>query len=177
MENDFLSEQDEIEIPGNYMKLRDGFNRFRILGKKVSGYEYWTINKKPIRSKEMFESTPDIKKGEKVKEFWAMPVWNYEAFQDKNKKWQGMVQILEITQSTIRSAIKGFIKNPKWGLPYNYDIAIDKAGEMLETTYQIQAEPPLSEVAENIKQAYTEKSINLEALFANDGKGEDPFKA
>ena len=88
-----------------------------------------------------------------------------------------MVQILEITQSTIRSAIKGFIKNPKWGLPYNYDIAIDKAGEMLETTYQIQAEPPLSEVAENIKQAYTEKSINLEALFANDGKGEDPFKA
>lgn len=170
----------EEETVSGYMKLVDGTNSFRILGSAVTGFEYWALeNNKPvpIRSKEEPEETPNIKKGkngqnEPVKSFWAFPVWNYKAFKNKKGEWQGMVQILEITQKTIKSGITSLINNPKWGDVFKYDIAIIRTTEGDKTTYQVQAEPPIGEVSDDIKKAFEDKKINLNALF----DGEDPFK-
>lgn len=160
----FLPDKYEVpETPSNYMRFQEGINRFRILGSAVVGWEYFTTENKPVRSKEPFETVPDIKKDGKVKAFWAFPVWNYQ---------NETIQILELTQKTIMNAIKGFVDNPKWGTPFMYDIAVIKTGEGLETEYQTQAEPPIAEPSEEIKNAFMEKPINLEALFTN----EDPFK-
>jgi hypothetical protein len=77
-----------------YMKFdKEGTFKFRILSAPVSGYEYWTIDKEPIRSKEYPKVISDkIKPGDKIKFFWAFVVWNFQAEE---------VQILELTQSTI----------------------------------------------------------------------------
>jgi hypothetical protein len=63
------------------------------------------------------------------------------------------------------------VDNPKWGVPQNYDIAITKTGEGMDTEYTVQGEPPIAEPSEEIKAAFAAKYVNLEALFV----GADPF--
>ena len=78
---------------------------------------------------------PDIRldkegKAERVKDFWAF-VWN-----DAQK-----VQILEITQSSIKSAIKAYVANKKWGDSKGYDITVKREGSGFDTEYTIMANP------------------------------------
>ena len=163
MTKSFLPDNYEIpQTPSNYMRFQEGSNRFRILASAVTGFEYFSSDNKPHRSKEPFESTPDLKKDGRVKAFWAFPVFNYE---------NETIQILELTQKTLMNAIKGYVENEKWGAPFFYDLCVTKTGEGLETEYQVQAEPPIGEVADEIKQAYKEKTPDLEKLFT----GEDPW--
>jgi hypothetical protein len=160
----FLPKNYEVkETQSNYMRFKDGINRFRILGSAVVGFEYFTSDNKPVRSKEEPETTPNIKKDGKVKEFWAFPVWNYQT---------ESIQILELTQKTIMNSVKSFVDNPKWGSPFLYDIAVTRTGESLDTEYQTQAEPPIGEVSDEVKNAFADKKIKLEALF----EGKDPFE-
>jgi hypothetical protein len=145
------------------MKFQPGLNSIRILSSAIVGYEYFTGENKPVRQKEPFEEMPiDIKQGGKVKPFWAFVVYNYQL---------KMVQILELTQKSIMTAIKALVDNPKWGVPQNYDIAITKTGEGMDTEYTVQGEPPIAEPSEEIKAAFAAKYVNLEALFV----GADPF--
>lgn len=149
--------------PSGYMKFEDGLNSFRVLSSAIVGFEYFTKDNKPVRQIEPFEEVPsDIKDGGKVKAFWAFVVWNYQ-----NKQ----VQILEITQKSIMTAVKALVDNPKWGDPKMYDIAVTKSGQNLDTEYTVQGEPPISEPSDEIKIAYSVKTINLEKLYT----GEDPF--
>ena len=151
------------EAPSNYMRFLDGNNRFRVLSSAVVGYEYFNKDNKPVRSKEAPEITPiDIKVNGKVKPFWAFAVWNYQT---------KAIQILELTQKTIMNAVKGYVDNEKWGNPFMYDFCVVKTGADLETKYQTQAEPPLGEPSDEIKNAYMEKPVSLGALFV----GADPF--
>lgn len=160
----FLPKNYEVpQAPSNYMKFQDGLNRFRVLDSAITGFEYFTVNNKPVRSKEAFDSTPaDIKDNGKVKAFWAFPVWNYQT---------ESVQILELTQKTIMNNVLALVNNPKWGDPKMYDIAVTRQGEGLDTEYQVQAEPPIMETGSEILKAFKAKEINLNALF----DGQDPF--
>lgn len=151
--------------PSSYMKFDQGNNSFRILGSAIVGWEYFNTDNKPIRSKEPFEDTPsDIKKDGKVKAFWAFPVYNYQT---------KTVQILELTQKSIMTAIKALVDNPKWGDPKKYDISVTKSGEGLDTEYAVMGEPPIAEPTKEIKDAFAKKNINLDALFT----GDDPFNS
>lgn len=162
----FLPKDYEVPVsPSNYMKFSEGDNRFRILGSAIVGWEYFTKDNKPVRSREPFEDTlSDIKKEGKVKAFWAFPVWNYQA---------ESIQILELTQKGIMNAIKGYVDNEKWGNPFMYDFNVKRTGEGLDTEYQTQAEPPVKAISKEIKSAYMEKPVNLDTLF----DGEDPFNS
>lgn len=153
------------KAPSDYMKFEDGLNRIRILSSAIVGYEYFTKENKPVRQKDPFEEIPDdLKVGAKIKPFWAFVVWNYQ---------ENRIQILELTQKTIMTAIKSLVDNPKWGDPKMYDIAITKTGkEMMEVEYSTQGEPPIGEPSEEIKAAQAAKYVNLEALYL----GLDPFK-
>jgi hypothetical protein len=160
--------------PSNYMKLDEDTNKFRILSSPVMGWSYWTKDKKPVRSSEPFEGVPDDARLDTIKNrdgsereefrpkhFWAFVVWNYA---DKR------VQILEITQSTVQSAISALVTNEDWGDPKEYDITVTGKGEGLDRKYTVQPSPQ-KPVPVDAHKAYRAMKIDLEALF----RGADPF--
>lgn len=170
MDNTFLPAGYEVpESPSNYIspnKLEEGESTFRILSSAIVGYEYWTIDKKPIRLKKFPETIPlDIKietdGSKRVKPFWAFIVWNYQI---------KSIQIMQITQKTIMSSIKALVDNKKWGDPKQYDISFTRSGEGVDTEYSTMPNPH-SPIDIEIQNAYVDKQIDLNALYS----GQDPF--
>jgi len=144
----------------NYAKILEGHNKFRILSAPILGWEDWRDNK-PVRW--TFDNKPakpfDPKKP--IRHFWSMIAWNYD---------QEQIQILHITQATIRSNIEALCADADWGSPYTYDIKIIKTGEGTNTEYMVNPLPhkPLDP---SIIKAFHDKPCNLNAIFTND----DPF--
>ena len=162
----FLPKSYELpKQPSNYLRLEEGDNVFRILSSAIVGWEYWTDdekgNRKPIRVRSQKE-LPDQYAGE-AKHFWAFCIYSRQAEQ---------VQILELTQRTIMTAIERLVANEKWGDPKEYDLNVSRTGKELDTSYTVMPEPK-EEVDEGIVQMYKDMNINLEALY----KGDDPFKS
>lgn len=148
---------------GGYMKLQDGDNKFRVLSEAVTGYELWTVENKPLRFSDYPKSMPaNVRPDSKVKHFWAFVVWNYA---------DEAVQILEITQATIRDQIHEYYKMAEYGEPTGYYLKITRKGESLDTSYSVQALPPKA-MPSAAEDAYKAKTINLDALF----DGGNPFE-
>src|SRR3990172_6527620 len=73
--NDFLPKDYKEPEMSNYMKFSDGDNIFRILSKAIIGFQYFTDENKPVRSKVPFTKIPnDIKVGGQIKHIWAFVV-------------------------------------------------------------------------------------------------------
>ena len=166
--NTFLPSNYKVPTSGgNYMRLKQDENPFRILSSAITGFEYWNTDNKPVRSPDPITEVPhDIKKDKDgkptaIKHFWAFVVWNYA---------DEAVQILEITQKSILKGMKAYIDNKKWGDPKGYDFVVTRTGEGMDTEYSVISEPK-SETEEKVIKAYEAKNINLKALY----KGEDPF--
>lgn len=171
--NDFLPEGFSLPVTSNYMKFKEGNNTFRILDKAIVGMEFWKLKedgsgKTPVRRKMnelIMESELETdKEGNKVsaKFFMVFPVYNYS-----DKK----IQILELTQKTLISAIKGYNDNPKWGNPINYDVTVTRTGQGKETEYLIDHDPK-EEMDKEILKQYKAMNINLDALYV----GGNPFE-
>lgn len=161
--NDFLPEDYEVPASGgSYFKLKTGQNTFRIVTKPIIGWLGWTNDNKPERrrAKDDFEGV-DLK--DKIKHFWAFGVY------DHNSK---TVQVMELTQSTILSALTDLFKSPDWGSPFGYNITINKTGEGMETSYTVTPAPP-KELENSVQDKVVDTPLNLEALF----EGGDPFEA
>ena len=158
--SDFLP--DDYEAPeggGNFMKLQDGENKFRILSKPIIGWLDWK-EKKPYRFTMKQRPDKPMEKGP-IKHFWAFVVWNYST---------ESIQILEITQQTIQAAIQNLSKDEDWGSPYHYDLKIGKKGKDLDTKYSVTPSPK-KQLTDTIIQASLEKPCYLEAMF----EGKDPW--
>ncbi len=144
----------------SYMKLQDGENKIRILSQPIFGWEDWVENK-PVRYR--FNQKPakahDPKKA--VRHFWMFIVWNY---------LEERIQILSITQATIRTNLEALCKDEDWGDPYFYDIKITRKGEGTDTEYMVNPCVPKATPKEAIE-AFKAAPCNLEALFDN----ADPF--
>jgi hypothetical protein len=143
-----------------YMKFQEGENKFRILSQPILGWEDWQ-DKKPVRFR--FDEKParPIDPKKPIKHFWAMIVWNYLAEE---------IQILHITQSSIRKSLQTLCMDKDWGEPYSYDIKIVKTGKDLETEYVLNPLPH-KPLPSHVIDLFNERRCNLEALFDN----EDPF--
>jgi hypothetical protein len=163
---DFLP--NDYEVPqknGNYMKFKDGENRFRVLTSPILGYEWWEQDgetRKPVRVR-MNDRITVTEESEKAKHFWAMPVFNYN---------ESAIQILEITQATIQKAIKALAKDKDWGSPLGYDLVVTRSGKELNTEYTVQPKPA-KELDKTVAEKFKQTTINLEALY----DGEDPFSS
>jgi len=161
---------------GNYMKFEDGQNRIRILEKPITGYVYWEDAEgnlvpknemagkggKPVRVKS-WEGLTNAQRGA-MKGFAAMVVWNYKAEK---------VQILEVKQVGIMNALEALSLSKSWGDVTSFDIVITKTRTGINPTdveYSVMPEPK-EPVSKEIKEAYKEAHIDLEALY----RGEDPF--
>ena len=151
---------------GDYFKPEKGQNKILIVGDAVTGYEYWTNEDKPIRSKTKFEETPDIKvrtvdgaeKPDTQKFFWAMPVYDFK---------DNSVKLWQVTQKTLRDSLASLQSNDDWGNPIgNYTINIDRQGENLTTKYTVVANPVKDKKAlDAIMDAYKAEPMNVEGLM------------
>lgn len=172
----FLPENYKEPVTSSYMKLEEGDNTIRILGSfeddtAIMGLEYWkTIDgkKKPFRvTKDVrvpiseLEDLDDYGNLKMPAFFWAVPVWNVQAEK---------VQILEITQKTIRQAIEGLARNKKWGDPKEYDVVITRTKEGGKTSYSVTPDPK-EKLDSKIMEQYKALNINMLALF----EGGNPF--
>lgn len=144
----------------NYMKLQDGENRFRILTAPILGWEDWA-DKTPVRFRFADKPLTSIDPKKPVRHFWAFVVWNYAT---------ESIQILHLTQATVRKAIETLSKDVDWGAPYFYDIKIFKTGKEKETEYTVNP-CPAKEIHAYIIEQFNEKPCKLEALYDN----QDPF--
>ena len=145
---------------GGYMKLEDGDNIFRVLSDAITGFEYWTIDNKPVRSVGVPSETPNIKcdkdgNPQRIKHFWAFTVWNYKT---KN------VEILELTQSSIQTSILNLSSDEDWGDPKGCDLKVTRKGQGLDTEYAVSPKPR-KDIAPEVKEAKEKKFINLKALY------------
>ncbi len=161
---------------GNYMKLIEGDNTIRVLSSAIVGWEIWGEEEKDgkkVRVPYRFKKDEDIpqkyqdlqSETNKFKFFWTFVAWNRE-----EKK----VQILEITQNSVRKAINALVNNPKWGDPKEYDIVItrNKTGPLPMDVDYIVTPDPKEEIDPEIVKKYKSMNINLDALYS----GDDPFK-
>jgi hypothetical protein len=143
----------------NYMRLQDGENKFRILSQPILGWLDWD-DKTPVRS--IFNDKPKpLDSARPVKHFWAFIVWNYAI---------EAIQILEVTQASIRDAIAALCQDVDWGQPYFYDIKVTRRGKEKETSYTL-SPMPHRPTAQKVKEAFAAKPCQLDKLFA----GEDPW--
>lgn len=153
---------------GNYAKLEDGANKYRILSEAIVGWQYWNTENKPVRLTERPETIPeDVRmengKPEKIKHFWAFVVWSYR---------ESKIQILELTQVSIQGPLEDLVMSEDWGDPRGYDITITKKGQKLDTEYTVQPSPHKEAPVEATQMLKT-TTVDLKALF----RGEDPFGA
>lgn len=158
---DFLPQDYEAPKSSSfYMKLNEGENRFRIMSRPILGWEDWQ-DKKPVRYRMDDKPAKSFDPKKPVKHFWTFIVFNYREEQ---------IQILQITQATIRKSLEALCKDRDWGSPFAYDIKIMKTGEGVDTEYSVNPVPH-KPVDEYLVQCFKDRPINLEALFI----GADPF--
>lgn len=164
MKNNFFPK--DYETPkqmSNYLKFEAGKNKFRIVSSAITGYEYWTEEKKPVRLRKFPEKTPvDIREDSKIKHFWAFVVID---------RSDGKIKICELTQSTIMNAIKACVDSEDWGDPKEYDFTVTRTGEGLETEYTVQPSPHKGLTVEELA-LVSLNPVNLEALY----NGGNPFE-
>ena len=156
---------------GNYVKLVQGENKFRIVGSTedkpypglITGMIGWGEDeegkRKPFRYE--IDGKPPIAFADKPKEFFAMIVWSYA---------ESKLMILEIAQAGLKDKIIELAEDADWGDPRKYDVSIVRNGEGLETSYVMTPKPMKKRSAE-INDAVSSMNINLLALF----EGGDPF--
>ena len=172
LENSFLPKGYEApKTEGGYFKFEQGQNKFLILSSAITGWEYWNTLNKPIRVKTAPESIPsDIRLDKeglptKTKHFWAFAVWNF-----KTEK----VEVLQITQSSIRSSIQSILENEEWGSPVlTYALNVGRTGEGLDTEYTVTPSPK-KVIDKEITDEWSrlqEAGFDLQELFA----GGNPF--
>lgn len=146
---------------GDYMKFATGENKFRILSRPIIFWQDWTLEKKPVRFPFDKKPAQPISPDKPIKFCWALLLWNY------NEK---KLQIIEITQKSVQSAIEALSKDSSWGDPFKYDIKVTKTGSNLETEYVTTPLPP-TPLCEEAKVAYKAKPCVLANLLI----GADPF--
>lgn len=155
-----------VEIPrgsGQFAKLVEGKNKFRVMSDVIVGWEGWK-NKKPFRHEgqvcKIKTEDVDLNNNGKpnINYFWAMAVWNY---QDKK------IQVLELTQKTVMGALYELEQNVDWGDLKGYDIEITKKKEGDKTKYYVLGIPP-KPLTDEITKAYEDSDVDLSALFKGD---------
>jgi len=190
--SDFMPEgyvEPKTGTDGTWFKLNDKnksseTERIRIMGSfnhpntAIMGWEAWSevtdietgaVSSKPRRmenTSENYDKLTDIDRDGSHKHFWAIQIYNL----DRNE-----VQIWGISQRTIQRQIRSFAENPNWGDPMTYVIAVTRQGLGLKTVYTLMPEPNIEPASDDIIKKVNDAKIDVRALFADDGKGLNPF--
>lgn len=155
-----------VQIPksqGQFARLQEGKNRYRLLSDVITGWEGWKDNKAFRHGGDVCRigaDQVDVNRDGKpnINYFWAMAVY------DVNNK---SIKVLQITQRTIMGAMKGLEDSADWGDLKGYDIEITKSKSGDKTSYGVVAVPP-KPLSEDIIKLYSETKMDLNAIFTGD---------
>lgn len=163
IENEGFYGEDYVEeqTKSKYLKIRPGETiKFRILSKPLQLWLYWAGGK-PYRSRISDGKPINVSEAE-IKLAEVFTIFNYN---------ENTMQIFEVTQRSIKNRIRELVKDEAWANPFEYDMSLTRTGDGMNTKYSINPSPP-NPVTDEVKQAYKETPIDLEALF----DGNDPFE-
>lgn len=161
--NTFLPSDYTIPPSSRYTKFKNGTTKIRILSNCITGWEYFNIDNKAVRSKEKFKSVTDMQEDWKIKHFWAFIVYNYETKQ---------IEITQINQVNIRAYIHNLCLDPDYWDPKGYDIKITRSWDGMDTKYSV-VPWPVTPLWKEIASLYEADDINLNALY----EWKDPFNS
>lgn len=165
----------EVKTDGYLNAFEVGDTKIRVLTPIQTGFE-WHVGEdgkgvidrkfikgdRPVRVR-TFQELVNQPEATEYRHFWVMVIWNYE---------KELIQILQIKQTSIQKQIAGYEKDEDWGDCQKYDLVINRVGKGLDDTkYQVIAKPA-KPVTEEIKRAFLETPIDLDAWF----RSENPFK-
>jgi hypothetical protein len=166
----------EPSMSSDYLKIKEGEkHRIRIMGTSkdpatfIQGWESWGDDNKPHREPYVLnqpcpKELRDLDRDGKPKLFWMFTVWHVELEKP---------MVFEVTQSTIKTPILAYAKNPAWGDPSHYVLEIGRTGSGLETEYTVIAEPPSEPPPKAVTDAMKDAAIDVRVVF-DDG---NPFGA
>ena len=172
----FLPKDYQEPSTGNnrYLRLqKDQTAKIRILGSfedgsGIMGWQGWETtddgSRRPVRgTKDEKGTVQDKSSEEKVKFFWALPVYDYEA---------KSLKVWEITQKTIRDQISMLAGDEDFGNPNHYDLKVSRTGDGFDTEYKVNALPP-SDLTKEVQEVIDTELIHIKMkeLFT----GGDPF--
>lgn len=142
-----------------FTKLQVGDNKVRITSEAIIGYVWWK-DKKAYRCKRIDQIPDGIEKGGRDgwKEFNAFKIWNYI---------EQTVQILEISQATIKTALFSYNLNDDWGDIREYDINIRRTGEGKSTEYTV-IPSPKKEIAPKVLEQLERVKINWDNYISGE---------
>ena len=159
----FLPEDYQAPRSSNYyMKLVEGENRIRVMSRPILGWEDWKDNK-PVRYRMDQKPAKSFDPKRPIKHFWAFIVFNCQEEQ---------IQILQVSQASIRKSLEALCKDSDWGDPYAYDIKIVKTGEGVDTEYAVNPVPHKA-VDQFLINSFNDRPCYLDALYENG----DPFSS
>ena len=182
---------DPIPEPGkkkNYFVHKDEKQRIRFMGTTkdpatfIQCWVAWEVYEEEDETgkmvtknrphREEFSKAPsqyliDLDRKGEPKSAWNTIIWHVD--EDRPLVW-------EITQSTIKDAIKAYANNPAWGELSHYVLEISHIGTGLDTRYSVTALPPLEVPAKAILDEIKDTMIDVRALVNGENNGE-PFGA
>lgn len=166
---------EEIIEYGDYLKLREGENKFRVLSKAIIGYIYWKKVKnadnkeveKPVRIPLDEITSLDIHI--QPKQFIAFFVYNYEAEK---------IQILSTDKKTVIKGILDFTQDEEWGEASQYDLKVKKTktnpDDRFSVNYSVKASIP-TVLDKSIEEKWIYSGFTKEHLYLL-FEGIDPFE-
>ena len=142
-----------------FTRFNLGDNKVRILSEVTIGYVWWE-NKKPYRCERLDQIPSGIEKGGRdgFKEFWAFKVYNHT---------EQTVQVMEVTQTTIKTALFSYNNDEDWGDVREYDLNIRKTGEGMKTEYTV-IPSPKKELTPAVLEATERVKINWENYMSGE---------
>ncbi len=168
----------EFEEPkryGDYTRLEEGDNSFRILSEGIFGVEYWTENFDPesgkVKNKPIRRPLAETTSLETAdwSYFYAFFVWNYKAEK---------IQILNTAKRGIVKGLKTLINNQKWGDITQYDICITRRqtdpSDPKSVEYTVTPEPK-TVLDPEISEKWESSNFNRHTLYML-FDGLDPFE-
>lgn len=167
MSESFLPSGYVAPASGGFSKLEIGDNTFRIVTNPVLMWVAWenkVVTRTPYMLNGVVTQKPTVPAGDNnsVSFTWALGVYNY-----KTKA----VEVLDISQKGLQSAIEGYAGQDAWGHPSKYDIIINKTGTGKETKYSLRVNPPMP-VSVDVSAAIADTPLDLNQLLVSGG---NPF--
>ena len=163
-------------------KIPESFMQCWLAWEEYMEEEDGKMVKKNRPHREAYSSKPseylvNIDKDNNPKSAWNTIVWNAD---------EGRPMVWEITHGSIKDSIIALANNPAWGgkaedgTPLKdasrFTIEVCKTGELKNTTYLVNPEPPSELPDSTITDAIAAAQIDVRALITGDNNG-DPFGA